>query len=85
MQVWSDELAKVAQTHAERCVFAHNADRSNMQDKFGYVGENLYIYSGAADYTSTIQGWYDEGTDYDYNTVSCNAVCGHYTQASLIK
>ena len=72
----------MAQTYAEQCIFAHNADRSDLQDTFGYVGENLYISSGTADYTSAIQSWYDEVADYDYNTASCTSVCGHYTQVS---
>ena len=81
-QVWNSELAQVAQNYAEQCNFAHNGDRISQQATFSSVGENLYASSGAADYPGAVQSWYDEVTDYNYNSNECNpgAVCGHYTQ-----
>ena len=83
MQVWNDELATVAQNYADRCVFEHNPDRSTQSETFSYVGENLYASVGsAADYVGSVQSWYDEVADFDYNSNSCDPskVCGHYTQ-----
>ena len=78
--MWSDELAQVAQTYAEQCVFQHNPDRISQQNTFSSVGENLFAGSGPADYEAAVQSWYDEVADYDYALNTCGAVCGHYTQ-----
>ncbi len=85
MQVWNDELAQVAQTYAEQCVFDHNPGRVSQQATFSSVGENLFASTGMADYEGFVQGWYDEVADYDYASNSCGAgaVCGHYTQVSI--
>ena len=84
MQEWNNELARVAQNYAEQCIFAHNSDRVSQQSTFSSVGENLFASSGAADYSGFVQGWYNEETDYNYNSNECTpgAVCGHYTQVS---
>ena len=83
IQVWSDELAHVAQTYADKCYFGHNNLRNEEQKTFPYVGENLYITSSPTpDLASIVKGWYDEHHDYNYqeNTCSPHKVCGHYTQ-----
>ena len=81
-QVWSDELAMVAQNYAEQCVFEHNANRVSQQSTFTSVGENLAATTGLANYTGLIRNWYDENQYYDYSLNSCaqGQVCGHYTQ-----
>ena len=83
-QIWNDELAQVAQSYAEQCVFAHNSERSSQSPSFQFVGENLAARTGPADYIQDINNWYNEVADYTYDTNSCNegAVCGHYTQVS---
>ena len=83
MQVWNDELARVAQEYANRCVFEHNPDRTDqvMNQPFTSVGENLYATSrDPADVVAGVQDWYDEVADYDFNSNTCSNVCGHYTQ-----
>ena len=78
--MWSDELAQVAQDYAEVCVFDHNSDRVSQQEEFSYVGENLAAGSGDADYAQFVKNWYAEVEDYNYNSNTCDDVCGHYTQ-----
>lgn len=83
MQVWNAELATVAQNYAAQCVFEHNSQRVSQQSTFTSVGENLYASSGlAVNYTSAVQSWFNERSDYTYETNTCaeNSVCGHYTQ-----
>ncbi len=81
-QVWNDELAQVAQNHAEQCVFEHNADRLAQQNTFSSVGENLAAGSGPANFTGFVQSWYNEVQDYNFNSNTCTDVCGHYTQVN---
>jgi len=81
LQVWSSELAAVAQNYAGRCIFGHNSDRSDQSSSFDYVGENLAITTSRnVNYTALVESWYNEVTDYDYDSTSCTNVCGHYTQ-----
>ena len=76
-QVWDENLVKLAQKHADECVFEHS------DEAFPAVGENLAATSSKSkDYVGLVQGWYDEVADYNYNDNSCapGKVCGHYTQ-----
>merc|ERR1719154_1031727 len=62
--VWDDELAKVAQAHADQCMFEHDCSDCRRVDRFG-VGQNLYIYKqsirrAATDWDRAITDWYDE-------------------------
>jgi len=44
----------------------------------------VYAATGSAvNLTAGIQAWYDEISDYDYDSMQCAAdkPCGHYTQA----
>ena len=86
LQVWSAELADVAQNYAEQCIFEHNTDRTSQQSTFTYVGENLAITSSpSVNYTSLVRNWFDERDDYNYESNTCagGAVCGHYTQVNI--
>merc|ERR1711936_1125212 len=79
---WDPTLADMAQTFADRCEFAHssNADRSN--GDFSYIGENIYVNTGSFNAWGVVQSWFDEKSDYDFDTQTCqpNKMCGHYTQ-----
>lgn len=84
--VWDPALAAIAQGWAEQCVdtqapiglIDHNPNRS---DGYGeYVGENIYGSGGAASGTDAVALWVAEEANYDYDTNTCNGVCGHYTQ-----
>ena len=84
-------MAAFAQTYAEKCVFERSpsVERMNLVNGVSWVGENLYItnaglYEGVA--RDAIQAWYNEKSDYDYNSSTCmpGRVCGHYTQVGQI-
>lgn len=73
---WSDSLAARAQKWAtslvERGAFAH---------QHGPFGENLFEISGGhATPASVVGAWMSEEANYDRETNSCKARCGHYTQ-----
>ncbi|XP_060081874.1 peptidase inhibitor 16-like [Ylistrum balloti] len=76
---WSDELAAVAQNYAERCVWSHNPSRSEAPS-FSYVGENLFLTSGTYNGEGVVNSWVSEVKNYNYATLGCTSVCGHYTQ-----
>ncbi|XP_069113965.1 peptidase inhibitor 16-like [Argopecten irradians] len=76
---WSDELAEVAQNYAERCIWSHNPSRSSAPS-FSYVGENLFLTSGSYNGEGVVRSWVSEVKNYNYFTLGCNGVCGHYTQ-----
>jgi uncharacterized protein YkwD len=74
---WSDKLASRAQQWAttliKRDMFVHSRD--------GQFGENLFEISGGhATPSSVVAAWVSEGANYNHETNSCTARCGHYTQ-----
>jgi uncharacterized protein YkwD len=74
---WSDRLAGIAQTWADRLQasgqFAHSPNND--------LGENLFEIAGApATPSRVVNDWAGESRDYDYGSNTCRAVCGHYTQ-----
>jgi len=87
IQQWDQDLAEFAQQYADGCRFAHSssADRMGLVDGFSWVGENLYVTSALnpeAVVDAAIQAWYNEISDYDYDSNTCEPgrACGHYTQ-----
>ena len=61
---WDDELAYVAQAHANQCVFDHDCNECRASGRYG-VGQNLgqsksSAVNVVANWTSPIQAWYDE-------------------------
>ncbi|XP_017727994.1 PREDICTED: GLIPR1-like protein 1 isoform X1 [Rhinopithecus bieti] len=82
--IWDKGLAKMAKAWANECKFEHN----NCLDKsykcyaaFEYVGENIWL-GGIKSFTPrlAITAWYNETQFYDFDSLSCSRVCGHYTQ-----
>ncbi len=69
--VWDAQLADVARSWAEGCVFEHSSNE---------FGENIYVGSGTPSAGDAIQAWADEAAMYDYDSGACSGVCGHYTQ-----
>ena len=81
MQAWNDELASVAQSYAEQCIFEHNNDRVSQQGTFSSVGENLAMETeSVANYTALVEGWNSQVENYNYEQNSCTVVCAAYTQ-----
>ncbi|XP_022336357.1 glioma pathogenesis-related protein 1-like [Crassostrea virginica] len=76
---WNANLAEMADRWSRRCQFAHNNGRNN-QSIFSSVGENLAYSSDDRKADSYVQMWFDEVKDYVFETNTCSAVCGHYTQ-----
>ena len=78
-------LAQVAQAYSEKCVFAHNANRTKEQTLFQYVGENIAITTNPVNnYASLFTSWVDEENFYDFINNKCSAICGHYTQVRTV-
>jgi len=87
---WDPELAKIAQAHANKCVFGHDCNdcRKDKNGRFWHVGQNLYTAwnsrkSVSADWQSGVQAWYDEVKDFDASHVSKYqfvSATGHFTQ-----
>jgi hypothetical protein len=83
LQTWNDNLAELAQSYADKCVYRHNRERHNQQSDFSRVGENMYASTAQpTSFSVAVQSWYDEVSDYTYETKTClpGKVCGHYTQ-----
>lgn len=79
---WDPALARIAKAWAKSCRFAHNPQlKSRLHPNFTVVGENiwtgsLFLFSASA----AISDWYNEIKYYDFSTMRCTKVCGHYTQ-----
>ena len=64
--IWDNELAEVAQSHANQCSFEHDCNECRSVDDF-IVGQNLYQrktswLNPAANWTKAIYSFYDEIT-----------------------
>ena len=71
---WDDELAYVAQAHANQCEFAHDCNQCRQVDSFS-VGQNLFMTMSSAydltpNWTLAIQSFYDEISDAPTSLVS---------------
>jgi len=83
---WDDELAQVAQRHADQCVFAHDCSQCRKIPRF-LVGQNLYIYkqsrkSAATNWERAITDWYNEVELFGKERVKpfrFSTDVGHYT------
>ena len=71
---WNTSLASVAQTYANRCVYAHNPATPG--------GENIAASAGVPAGTAldAALDWIGEGAQYNYAANTCSGTCGHYTQ-----
>ncbi|XP_032782776.2 venom allergen 5.01 [Daphnia magna] len=86
--IWDEELAVMAQTHAQQCVFEHDTCRDVSRFR---VGQNIYIGASSADnlgtsnWNAAVTSWYDEVDDMKAAYVTSfpanpPSVIGHYTQ-----
>lgn len=89
MQVWNEELANIAQSHSQQCVFTHNEMSSAQSAVFESVGENLAIVGplsttwGENELLRLLNLWANEADDYSLSENTCSGECGHYTQVIL--
>ncbi|PNJ63604.1 GLIPR1L1 isoform 2 [Pongo abelii] len=82
--IWDKGLAKMAKAWANQCKSEHNdcLDKSyKCYAAFEYIGENIWL-GGIKSFTPrlAITAWYNETQFYDFDSLSCSRVCGHYTQ-----
>ncbi|XP_062971719.1 GLIPR1-like protein 1 [Cynocephalus volans] len=81
---WDEGLAKMAKAWANKCKFQHNSCLDQPYEcyaAFEYVGENIWL-GGIRIFTpnTAVTAWYNETEFYDFDTLSCSRICGHYTQ-----
>ncbi|XP_071550654.1 uncharacterized protein [Panulirus ornatus] len=84
---WDDELARVAQGHADQCLFKHDCPDCRRVSRFG-VGQNLFIsfqsnFDTSVQWERAIQAWYNEVADFnpkDIHPFKFSSGTGHYTQ-----
>ena len=80
-------LASMAADWADGCQWKHGQPARDADTMpFNPIGQNLYLTSSnTIDLSGAIQAWYDEISDYDYDTRACSgAMCGHYTQVRQV-
>ncbi|XP_069507769.1 glioma pathogenesis-related protein 1-like [Ambystoma mexicanum] len=81
---WDPALATVAQAWADQCAFGHNPDiktPNKVHPTFATVGENIWLGSSHSQ-ISPVQLWVAEDKHYNYESNTCSAICGHYTQVN---
>lgn len=88
LQTYSDEMARVAQGYANKCIWGHG----DLYDCEGNrLGQNLFVISNANGYpalntTYVVAAWYGEKAYYTQSSQACNpppgGECGHYTQVA---
>lgn len=91
--VWNDQLATVAQGHADACVYEHNGERRD--DYIAAGGENIYIGENIAVHGTTgtlasfetyakkqTEAWWGEHKDWHYQPYQSGTIngAGHFTQ-----
>ncbi|XP_065191527.1 peptidase inhibitor 16-like [Sycon ciliatum] len=87
---WDDRLARVAQSYSQRCIWAHNSQRTGQFQGVGgtrtwQIGENLAVNTISnvdSMIENAMKGFFDERADYNFNSRQCKSgkICGHYTQ-----
>ncbi|KAI5624595.1 GLIPR1-like protein 1 isoform X1 [Silurus asotus] len=77
---WDNGLEVLAKAWAKHCVFTHNQRLTH--PVLPSVGENIWAGAshGTFDMKLAIKSWVDEVNAFDYNTLKCTKICGHYTQ-----
>ena len=88
---WDDELADIAQAHANQCKFEHDCNQCRQVNRFS-VGQNLFSSmssdpSPSANWTQATQSWYKEITNAPGALVQSfqsssnpKIMWGHFTQ-----
>ena len=82
MMTWNESLAGASKAWAVQCKWYHGFPPLPGTSLTKY-GQNLYMIRGPKiNMVKAVQAWYDEKSDFDYDTLGCAAgkMCGHYTQ-----
>lgn len=86
---WSEEIAKLAQQHADKKAYMHSKDTFRKTATFSYIGENIAFeaYSNgqpSPNWQKIISNWYGEIKDFNQDVTvfkpSTGAPIGHFTQ-----
>lgn len=84
--VWDDNLERLAQTFADKAIFAHNPSRV-VPKLPGYIGENIYWSSSSGsnkfNVKEAINSWFNEHKDFDSPSmvfIQNGKKIGHFTQ-----
>uniref|UniRef100_A0A8C6ACY0 Cysteine rich secretory protein 2 n=1 Tax=Marmota marmota marmota TaxID=9994 RepID=A0A8C6ACY0_MARMA len=77
---WNREATQNAQKWANKCTLQHSGPEDRQTTT--KCGENLYMSSDPAPWSTAIQSWYDESRGFTYGKGPKNpqAIVGHYTQ-----
>jgi len=86
--VWDQELARIAQAHANQCRFAHDCSECRSVGRWSHVGQNIYIYKQTlrrpdVDWTRAMARWFDEVKLFrsrDISPFKFSKKWGHYSQ-----
>ncbi|XP_045131762.1 CRISP/Allergen/PR-1-like [Portunus trituberculatus] len=83
---WDEELATVAQRHADQCVFEHDCNECRKVERFS-VGQNIYMtmasFKDKSDWSGAVTAWYDEVAQFTGKGIKSYKFrknTGHYTQ-----
>ena len=87
--VWDERLGRLAQTFADKAIFAHNPSRV-IPELPGYIGENIYWSSfygttNKFDVKSAINSWFSEHKDFNLSNLvfmQNGKQIGHFTQVA---
>jgi len=87
IQRYNPKLADLGQKWSKHCRFEHGQPSFSEQD-VGHkdLGQNIFAHeSPAFKVEDAVQAWYDEKSDYVYNSLTCHPgkICGHYTAVSI--
>ncbi|XP_064455893.1 uncharacterized protein LOC135366636 [Ornithodoros turicata] len=92
---WNDELAAIAQAHAELCRFAHDDMTERFTTQFKMTGQNLATSSSStandtSDWPAMINNWFDEYKDAPVSVIRSfrqtqGRPIGHFTQVVWAK
>ncbi|XP_064470480.1 CRISP/Allergen/PR-1-like [Ornithodoros turicata] len=89
---WDDDLAAVAQAHAEQCVSKHDCAECRALVKYPYVGQNIYkIYMSGwshvprPNWQHAINAWYAEVSKFKNDSIApfrFTYATGHFSQVA---
>lgn len=82
---WSDDIAFVAQSWAENCVFSHDLNWNRLIPGKYNLGQNLAKSSVKSPWENMIRAWHNEVNDFTYAGDNSGKVVGHYTQLMSAK
>ncbi|CAH8865695.1 unnamed protein product [Trichobilharzia szidati] len=71
---WDNDLALYAQLLANECAFR---SINGFVSKYQHVGQNQAMFPTIKE---AVNSWFEEYTDYDFDTQNCTSVCGNYIQ-----